>query len=265
MIYNNIIGVPDFEVKELNTKNTKYCLCIPVINEGDRIKLELERAQRNNIHNLVDIIICDGGSTDGSIDENKLKSLGVNSILVKKSFGRQGSQIRMGLWWGLERGYNGFITIDGNNKDSIEDVYKFIDKLDQGYDFIQGSRYLRGGEGRNTPIYRHFAVKYIHSPIISLIAGKRYTDTTNGFRGYSRNYIEDSRVQPLRDVFISYELLAYLSVRANQLNMNTCEVPVKRIYPRKGKVPTKISPIKGSIQLIMILLKTLLGKYNPKF
>ena len=48
----------------------------------------------------------------------------------------------MGIWWALQRGYQGVITIDGNNKDSIEDVLRFIEKLVEGYDLIQGSRFV---------------------------------------------------------------------------------------------------------------------------
>ena len=62
---------------------------------------------------------------------------------------------------------------------------------------------------------------------------------------------------------MTYELLAYLSVRASQIGLKTCEIPVKRIYPRKGKFPTKISFFKGNMELLKILLLNALGKYNP--
>jgi dolichol-phosphate mannosyltransferase len=44
--------------------------------------------------------------------------------------------------------------------------------------------------------------------------------------------------------------------------MNVVEVPVRRAYP-KGKVPTKISPLKGNLLLLKILLNLGLGKYHP--
>jgi dolichol-phosphate mannosyltransferase len=71
-------------------------------------------------------------------------------------------------------------------------------------------------------------------------------------------------VQPLRDIFMTYELLAYLSVRASQLGMKACEIPVDRVYPKAGKTPTKISFFKGNSDLLKILFKNLLGVYNPK-
>jgi len=262
MTYKNIAGVPCFECDEYSPKQAKYCLLIPIINEGERIAKELKRAQKHGIDKLVDIIICDGGSTDGCTNEEKLKSLGVNSLLVKHDVGKQGAQLRMGMWWALERGYDGIITIDGNNKDSIEDVPRFIEKLDAGYDLVQGSRFVKGGKAINTPFMRHISVKLIHAPIISLTAGKKFTDTTNAYRAYSRKYLTHPNVLPFRDVFMTYELLAYLSVRASQLDMKACEVPVTRAYPKKGKTPTKISFFKGNSDLMKILVKNWRRKYN---
>ena len=263
MIYDKQAGVPAFESYEYENKNSDYVLLIPVINEGERILKELYRAFKHCIYDSVDIVICDGGSTDGSMDEKKLKKLKVNSLLIKKSPGNQGTQLRMGIWWALKRGYKGLITIDGNNKDSIEDVPKFIDKLKEGYDLVQGSRFIDNGRDINTPLGRYVAIKFIHAPITSLAAGFKYTDTTNAFRAYSSHYLCDKRVMPLRDIFVKYELLAYLSVRAPKLGLRVCEIPVTRAYPRKAAVPTKISPLKGNAELLVVLIKNLFGKYNP--
>lgn len=263
MLFHNVKGVPDFECHEYEEKKNKYCLCIPIINEKENIRLELHRARVNKVHTLCDIIICDGGSTDGGTDEDMMRSLGVNTLLVKKGPGKQGAQLRMGFWWALKRGYEGIITIDGNNKDSIEDVAEFIEKLDEGYDFVQGSRFIAGGQAINTPLSRHIAVKFIHAPVISLTAKEKFTDTTNNFRAYSKKYLTHPLVQPFRNVFKTYELLAYLSTRASQLKLKTCEIPVTRAYPNSGKVPTKISPIKGNSELMKILLANAAGRYNP--
>lgn len=262
--FENIEGVPNFLCKEYNKKEKDYCVCIPVINEGTRIKKELERAKKANISKYVDIIICDGDSKDDSLNDNLMKELEVNTVLIKKNTGKQGAQLRMGFWWGLERGYKGIITIDGNNKDSIEDIPKFIEKLESGYDFVQGSRFIKGGKAINTPLVRLISVKLIHAPIISLTAKKRFTDTTNAYRAYSKKYLTDKRVNPFRNIFVSYELLAYLSVRATQLGMKAIEIPVTREYPKTGKTPTKISFFKGNFELIKILFKNLFGKYNVK-
>ena len=264
MKYEKRVGVPAYEGMEFAGKTREYCVLIPIINEGNRILHELERAKTAQISQVADIVICDGGSTDGCTEEKILRNLEVNTLLVKQDTGKQGAQLRMGISWALERGYKGIITIDGNDKDSIEDVPHFIEKLKEGYDLIQGSRFVRGGHAENTPLSRWIAVRFVHAPIISLTAGRWYTDTTNAFRGYSRRYLEHPKVQPLRDEFMGYELLAYLSVMADRVGLKGCEIPVSRIYPKGEKTPTKISKWSGNWNLIVILFKNLFSSYDVK-
>ncbi len=264
MVFEKQQGVPKFECTEYKEKSKDYVVLIPIINEGDRIIKELKRAYKYNVADHADIVICDGGSTDGCTAGEKLCKLRVNTLLVKQDTGKQGAQLRMGIWWALQRGYKGVVTIDGNNKDSIEDVPHFIEKLEEGYDFIQGSRFVKGGRAINTPFIRTVSVKLIHAPVISLTAHQRFTDTTNAYRAYSSRYLTDERVKPLRDIFMTYELLAYLSVRATQIGMKACEIPVTRAYPKTGKTPTKISFIKGNSELMKILLRNARGAYNPR-
>ncbi len=263
MKFDRKTGVPAYESFEFSDKQKDYCVLIPIINEGKRIIHELERAQNAQISDYADIIICDGGSSDGCTEHSRLQQLKVNTLLVKQDVGKQGAQLRMGLSWALERGYKGFITIDGNDKDSIEDVPAFIVKLEEGYDLIQGSRFVKGGHAENTPLSRWIAVRFIHAPIISITARHWYTDTTNAYRGYSQKYLEHPDVQPLRDIFMGYELLAYLSVRADQVGLKGCEIPVSRVYPKGEKTPTKISKVSGNFDLMRILFNNLLNKYHP--
>lgn len=170
MLYERQTGVPKFVSSEFAEKTKDYVVLIPIINEGNRILKELYRAYKHKIASYADIVICDGGSTDGCTDEKRLRRLQVNTLLVKQDAGKQGAQLRMGIWWALQRGYQGIITIDGNNKDSIEDVPHFIEKLKAGYDLVQGSRFLKGGRAVNTPPVRLLSVRLIHAPVISLTA-----------------------------------------------------------------------------------------------
>ena len=258
-----ISGVPDFRAAELEARQSDYCLLIPVINEGARILTELGRAQHAGVDKVCDVVICDGGSTDGSMKLDTLQLYGVNTLLTKTGPGKQGAQLRMGIYFALNRGYKGVLTIDGNNKDSVEDVPRFIEKLREGYDLVQGSRFRRGGHAINTPPVRYAAVRLIHAPLVSLAARQWFTDTTNAYRAYSREYLTHPEVQPLRPVFMGYELLAYLSIRATQLGLKACEVPVTRAYPASGATPTKIKGMRGNTDLLRVLLAAARGQYNP--
>lgn len=251
--------VPNFEYINIQPKSHKYCVCIPVINEGEKIRKQIK--EMSSYSDVVDLIILDGGSTDGSLDIDFLRAHKIRAILIKKDKGKLSAQLRMGFSFALDEGYDGVITVDGNNKDSIASIPLFIHHLDRGMDFIQGSRYVEGGKEVNTPLSRKLAIKLIHAPFLSLISGFRYTDTTNGFRGHSKKLLSDTRVGVFRNVFDTYELLAYLSYIAPKLEFNVVEIPVSRVYP-KGKIPTKISPLRGNILIMRILLNLMLGKYN---
>ena len=71
-------------------------------------------------------------------------------------------------------------------------------------------------------------------------------------------------LNPFREVFVKYELLAYLSTSASRLGYKTCEVPVKREYPKNSKTPTKISFFKGNFDLLKTLFINMVGGYNEK-
>ena len=254
--------IPNFYINFFCGKKSKYCVVIPVINEGDRINIFIKRLKEINIDKVADILIIDGGSTDNSLDQKKLKEFGVNCQLTKIDKGKLSSQLRIAYAFALISGYEGIITIDGNNKDDPSTIKEFIFLLQKGYDFIQASRFIKGGSHRNTPLIRYLAIRFIHAPLLSISAGFHWTDTTQGFRAYSKKCLLDNRIRPFRKIFLNYELLSYLSYRVPKVGLRCIECPSIRMYP-KGKIPTKISSLKGNFELIKTLILTCLGRYNP--
>lgn len=250
-----------FEAHEFRPKSKDHCVLVMVINEDGKLHRQLEKTRPYLA--LVDLVVADGGSTDGSTTLETLEPLGVNTLLVKTGPGRLGAQMRMAFAWALDRGYKGVVCIDGNGKDDPSAIPRFLEKLEMGYDHIQGSRFVPGGVSENLPVSRWVGLRLIHAPLISLTSRFRYTDTTNGFRGYSRRFLEDSRVAVFRDAFIGYELHWYLAIRAARLGFRVCEIPVARRYPAHGPIPTKISPVKGSLSMLWLLFATCLGRYDP--
>jgi len=254
--------VPEYKCIEFEARRSKYCVGIPVINEGKRLLAQLERMAKLNLAS--DILIGDGGSTDGSNEPELQRQAGVRSLLIKTGPGRLSAQMRMLFAYALEQGYEGVILIDGNGKDGVEAIPQFERALDEQYEFVQGSRYLPGGGERNTPLERKVGSHFIHAPLISLAARFHYTDTTNGFRAYSRRFLLDPAVQPFRDVFDTYNLHYYLSIKAPRLGYRVKELPVWRSYPETGPVPSKISGLSGKVAIIKLLLHSVLGHYDPK-
>lgn len=254
--------VPAFEAVLWKGRQKPWCVVIPTINEGERIKRLLARMRAIAIADTADILIVDGGSTDGSLALESLDAEGVRGLLLKTGPGKLSAQLRCAYAFALDHGYQGIVTIDGNDKDDPEAIPRFIEALKQGFDFVQASRFIPGGVGENTPKSRHFAIRWIHAPLLSLCGGFPWTDTTQGFRAYSRKMLLDPKVAPFRDIFIAYELLAYLSYRVPRLGYRCIELPTIRRYP-KGEVPTKISSVRGNTLVFSVLIRACTGRYDP--
>jgi glycosyltransferase involved in cell wall biosynthesis len=254
--------VPAFRQTRWQKRQHAMVVIIPVINEGARLRRLLQRMAELRAASLVDLVVVDGGSTDGSVAAQVLRPLSVRALLEKTGPGKLSAQLRCGYAWALGEGYEAIITIDGNDKDDPAAVPSFVEALQQGADFVQGSRYVAGGRAENTPRLRDVAIRYLHAPALAWASGFPWTDTTQGFRGYSRRLLEDPRVAPFRDVFSAYELLAYLSYKAPRLGYRCLELPTTRRYP-SGKVPTKIGLLRGNFEVFKVLLRSCLGGYNP--
>lgn len=254
-------GVPAYFASIFRPPEHKHALIIPTINEDDRILQQLKCIHEANYP--VDVYIADGGSTDGSTEPERLNKLGVTAILVKNGPGKLSAQLRMAFHHLLTLPYEGFITMDGNGKDDVEGIPRILKALEEGFDFVQGSRFVSGGLAEHTPLPRLLGIRLVHAPVTTLAARRHYTDTTNGFRGHSPRLLSDPKISVFRDIFNTYELLAYLPIRAARLGYRTCEVPVARRYAASTKTPTKIRGITGNFDLLRILANASMKRYDP--
>ncbi len=251
---------PVFERHVFAPKRTPCCIVVVVMNEGERLKGQLARMRERAP--LADIVIADKRSTDGSTDEAFLRSMGVRALLVTDESGLS-TATRAGIAFALEEGYEGVVTIDGNGKDGVEALPLFLEKLGQGYDLAQGSRFMKGGVHSNTPLLRYISIRFVAPPILWLGCRRWYTDPTIAFRAMSSRFLRDERVQPVRAVFVKFNLQHYFIYRAAKLGFRIAEIPVIRRYPAAGPVPTKVT-VPGLFVFLWELVNTVAGVYDPR-
>ena len=251
--------VPTYSITEFFAKNTRYCVMPVVFNEGEKFLRQMERMAPRAA--LADIIVTARESNDGCTDPEFLRKHGAQSLLQTKTPGAA-SSIRAGFWHALKQGYEGVVLLDGHNKDGVEALPEYLQKLDEGYDFVQGSRFMAGGEEKNTPLLRKIGIRMLMAPLLYFGGHFWYTDGTNGFRGYSRKYLEDPRVEPFRNCFTHLNLQYYLSYMAPKIGLRVIEIPVKRVYPDDGTVPTKCVGFSKNFEAFWEMVRTVRGFYD---
>ncbi len=253
--------IPHSSSHEFHACEKPYVLLIGVYNEGEKFTRQLEALQPYRQH--VDIVIADGSSDDGATSVAALEGK-IRTLLISTGPARGLSvQYRIALCYALEQGYKGVIMMDGNGKDGVDAIPAFIAKLEQGCDFIQGSRFLPGGVHRNTPLIRILGIKLVFNPVVAIATGYRYTDAMNGYKACSRAMLEHPGVQPFRAIFVRYGLQYFFNYIAPRLRLRVCEIPVSRVY-RNDKLPhSKIIGYKAYVRILKELLATVTGRYNP--
>jgi dolichol-phosphate mannosyltransferase len=235
-------------------KNKKIILIVPVFNEEDKIGEVVKKAKGTVID---EICVVDDGSNDKS--PKNAKNLGATVLSHEKRMGI-GSAIRTGIKHALEKNFDIIVVCAGNNKDNPKEVETLLRPIiEQGYDYIQGSRYLKGGKWGNTPFYR-IVFSQIFSLFFSLLVGKRFTDVTNGFRAYTADFVKNKNINLDQEWLNGYELEYYLHYRAISEGFKVKEVPVSKIYPTKKT--SKIRPFIDWIHIVkpVILLKLRIRK-----
>ncbi len=252
--------VPAHTTIEFAEKATAYCMIVVVYNEGERFIRQLgEMAQKAE---LADVVVAERRTTDGSTNPEWLRSRKVRALLTTDEAGAA-SAMRMGLAYALEQGYLGVVVMDGNGKDSMAVLPEFLRQLGLGVDFVQGSRFMPGGHHKNTPLVRILGIRLVMGPLLWMGCGYWYTDAMNGFRGYSRKYLLHPGVEPLRSCFVHFNVQMYLSLRAPALKLRVVEIPVSRVYPDDGSVPTKVTGFIRQFKVLREMVNTVMGLYNP--
>lgn len=199
----------------------KVTLIIPTLNEIEGMKVIMPRIEKQWYHQL---IILDGGSTDGTIEYAKQQGY---FVYVQKKPG-----IRTAYTEVLPH-IRGDIVLtfspDGNSIPEL--IPRLIGKMKEGYDMVIASRYFNGAKSYDDDMVTAFG-NWLFTKTVNVLYGGKYTDVMVIFRAYRTKLIYELELhkdegyktaERLFNTHISWEPL--LSIRAAKRKLKVAEIP----------------------------------------
>jgi glycosyltransferase involved in cell wall biosynthesis len=170
-----------------------------------------------------EILIVDGGSTDRSPEIAAAHGARVLHVPQR----------------GLGRAYinaaphiNGKYVIMGDSDLTYDfrEIKPFIAKLDDGYEFVMGSRFRGYIEpGAMPKLHRYFGTP-LTTWLLNLIYGTRYSDIHCGMRALTHDALKRIDIESP-----SWEYASEMVLKAARLKLRTAEVPIRFYKDREGR------------------------------
>ncbi len=213
-------------------KGGKKIVCIlPAFNEEGKIG----KATRGflTVKEIDEVVVVNDGSTDGSRSE--VEGTGATIIDMERPPGtgtkvRTGAAYRTGIDYAIKKGFDIIVTASGNNKDHPDETHRLLRPIIyENYDYVQGSRYLPGGNPGKLPLHRVICTR-LYPHLIRIMLGYPATEGTNGFRAFKTPLFSDKRINLWQDWLDGVELEYYLYVQVLRLGYRMAEVPVSKTY-----------------------------------
>lgn len=196
---------------------------MPVLNEEEALGPCIEKIRATFASAGLDgeIVVCDNGSTDGSV------------AIAERMGARVVHQPVRGYGNAYLKGFasaRGRYLVMGDADDTYDFtmIPRFVAALEAGHQFVTGSRYLGGGDAHITALHRYFGNPAL-TRILNVLFGTRYTDVYCGFRAFSKETYDT-----IRPVSPGMEFNLELAINAGLAGLRVHEIPIV-LAPRKGE------------------------------
>ena len=238
----------------------KIIVIIPTYNEVKAIG-ELMDALESEFQSIknhdMGILIVDGNSTDGTADvvrdsSKKYKNIYLHSEKEKRGLGMAYID---GMKYAVEKlGAGAFIEFDGDFQHDPKDIRRLVAELDNGFDYVIGSRYVAGGEiPKHWGLHRKFMSRF-GSLFAKIILALPASDNTSGLKlsrvagFYEKLPLDADKILSRRHAYKIH--LLYEMFRSGA---KIKEIPVKFLERDGGESKSSIEDVFESLRVVLIL------------
>ena len=211
-----------------DAQKIELSVVIPCLNEADTLADCVMIAQKAIRENRIagEVIVADNGSNDGSA-EIAVK-LGARLVHVPaKGYGSA-------LMGGIAAARGEFIIMgDADGSYDFLEIPRFLEKLREGYDLVQGCRLPSGG-GKIEPGAMPLLHRWFGNPVFSMLAQRWFhspiQDIYCGMRGFTKSHYErlDQRCTGM-------EFATEMIIKSSLLGCKAAQVPIT-LHPDGRKV-----------------------------
>ena len=218
----------------------KTTLFVPTLNEIEGMKTIMPRVMKQWID---EILVLDGGSTDGTVEYAKSKGY---RVVMQKSKGitnayREGLKVAKG-------DYIIAFSPDGNSVPEV--IPKLVKKIKEGYDMVIASRYARGAKSEDDDPITAFG-NWMFTKIINICFGGKYTDTLVMFRAFRKDIVKNIPTHLPRA-----GLEPILSIRCAKLKLKVTEIPASE--PKRIGSARKMNPLLNGLDVLRLIFSELM-------
>lgn len=234
---------------------------IPVYREIGKIGTVIERFTPRAVDEVCLVLDDPDETILGEIDDSRKRTQVPVTIIENPTRNGIGFAIKEGYRYALAHGFDLIVVMAGNGKDDPREIPRLTQPiLDNGYDYVQGSRFLPGGKGERTPFLRRIFTRLF--PFAwTFLTGVRCTEVTNGFRAYRASILQNPKINIRQNWLNGYELEYYLHYKVLTLGYRFTERPVSKIYSHaKRESYSHISPLKDWQQIVGPIVLLRLGR-----
>ncbi len=215
----------------------KTTLLILTLNEIDGMREIMPRIKREWVS---DILIVDGGSTDGTIEyaaDRGYRLLHQRSAGPTQAYREALEEVRDGVVINF--------SPDGNCIPEL--IPALVAKISEGYDMVIASRYLGDAKSYDDDFITRFG-NWFFTKAFNVLFGGHYTDSLSMFRAWRREIVEEfpAHLPPRAGIE------PYLNIRCAKRKLRVAEIPGDE--PKRIGGQRKMSPLGNGLAIVRLIL-----------
>ena len=236
----------------------KFALVIPTYNEkeniGNLLPILLDEFSGIKGHEL-HVVVVDGNSPDGTSDVVRAvatENPNIHLIVEEEKTGIGGAYINGMSYAIAELHADGVFEMDADFQHDPKDIKRFIQKFEEGYDYIIGSRYIKGGSIPEKWQFHRKFLSYFGNLFARLVLGTfEIHDITSGYRLSRASLLSQVDLTKLEKKTYVYKIQLLYLLKKKKAKLT--EIPIQFGLRDRGDSKMERENIVSSLKLVLML------------